>query len=396
MLSKGKLGVFTMIWNGGTHTVRQARTAAMGMVLVLAVGLAPSVQAAASLQQVQQQEQQTMADLQHAQAQYTQDLNAWSAARTHLLRVNAELQGAAQRLAQLTTELRTAEGQLQQLASQVVAAQRVVAADQAKANSGLVLLDEGGQSSFITVLMGATSFADFLTRATYLERIWRMEISYLGAAQAAKAHLQDLERQQQAVVGQLQALNRQADATVAQLRAYEAQASQAQIADHLLVAHANAIVVQLAAQKNSLEQEIRKILAALESGKVPWSVILAEIQTLARQYGISPLLVEAVVLQESGGSNTAKSSVGAEGLMQLMPGTAAGLGVSNLYDPIQNLKGGITYLLEQLQRFNGNLALALAAYNAGPYAVEKYGGIPPYAQTQNYVKSVLALYNSGR
>jgi soluble lytic murein transglycosylase-like protein len=78
--------------------------------------------------------------------------------------------------------------------------------------------------------------------------------------------------------------------------------------------------------------------------------------------------------------------------MQLMPSTAAGLGVQNPYDPIQNLEGGIKYLGQQLERFGGNVSLALAAYNAGPNAVSKYGGIPPYGETQRYVRNILKHY----
>jgi soluble lytic murein transglycosylase-like protein len=78
--------------------------------------------------------------------------------------------------------------------------------------------------------------------------------------------------------------------------------------------------------------------------------------------------------------------------MQLMPGTAAGLGVTDSYDPAQNVAGGTKYIKGLLERFNGDVRLAVAAYNAGPGAVEKYGGVPPYAETQNYVQNVLASY----
>jgi soluble lytic murein transglycosylase-like protein len=95
------------------------------------------------------------------------------------------------------------------------------------------------------------------------------------------------------------------------------------------------------------------------------------------------------VSQESGFNPTARSGAGALGLTQLMPGTASALGVTNPLDPAQSLQGGAKYLREQLDRFGGDEKLALAAYNAGPGAVQKYGGVPPYAETQNYVNSVM-------
>jgi Transglycosylase SLT domain len=110
----------------------------------------------------------------------------------------------------------------------------------------------------------------------------------------------------------------------------------------------------------------------------------------SKQYGVNPEFAMAILRQESGGNPNARSPAGAMGLMQLMPQTAAGLGVKNAFDPIQNIEGGVKYLRQQLQQFKGDERWAAAAYNAGPGAVQKYHGIPPYRETQNYVQKVMA------
>ena len=116
----------------------------------------------------------------------------------------------------------------------------------------------------------------------------------------------------------------------------------------------------------------------------------AEITAAAQRNGLDPALLAGLIKQESGFNPSAGSPAGAQGLCQLMPGTARGLGVTDLHDPAQSIEGGAKYLAQQLQTFNGDVARALAAYNAGPGAVQRYGGVPPYAETQNYVRAVQA------
>jgi soluble lytic murein transglycosylase-like protein len=129
----------------------------------------------------------------------------------------------------------------------------------------------------------------------------------------------------------------------------------------------------------------------------PWSTGNSKIDSLIRyygsQHGVDPYLIYCLMSQESGFTSGAMSPKGAQGLMQLMPGTAARYGVTNPYDVEQNIKGGTRYLKDLLRMFNGRVDLALAGYNAGEGAVMKYGNtVPPYSETRNYVRLILQRY----
>lgn len=176
-----------------------------------------------------------------------------------------------------------------------------------------------------------------------------------------------------------------------------------------------AIIKDLSHQLSALEQELMQALRHLNVGapkpkandpapkakdpcpsgphKPPGFQRYGSIVTdAARRHEVDPQLVNAVINQESGFQPNAVSKTGAIGLMQLMPDTAKSLGVKDPFNPEQNVEGGTTLLRGLLDRYHGQLDLALAAYNAGPGAVDKYGGVPPFPETQAYVRNVMETY----
>ncbi|RMF87811.1 MAG: DUF4124 domain-containing protein [Nitrospinota bacterium] len=139
----------------------------------------------------------------------------------------------------------------------------------------------------------------------------------------------------------------------------------------------------------------RKTRSSLSPSRSAVYFLKAQSDRLARKYGLDPLFVRAIITVESNFNPRAVSRAGAKGLMQLMPGTSRNYGVRNPFDPEENLEGGIRHLRDLMERFQGNLPLVLAAYNAGIDAVERYQGIPPFPETRAYVRKILHIYRRG-
>ncbi len=165
--------------------------------------------------------------------------------------------------------------------------------------------------------------------------------------------------------------------------AYESRESTKKITDDAFSA---------AVAENLKREQAAKILAEEHVKKTPEQIYFPIIVRISSKYEVDPLLVKAVIVAESGFKVNAVSHVGAQGLMQLMPRTAKAMGVKDSFNPEHNINGGVKYLKKLLDKYNGNIEIALAAYNAGSRNVRKYKGVPPYRETRKYIKKVSALH----
>ncbi len=139
-----------------------------------------------------------------------------------------------------------------------------------------------------------------------------------------------------------------------------------------------------------LREGVKSLPVGQDSASLVWMMEYAD--RYSRAHNLSPALVKAIIRAESNGNRYAISRKGAKGMMQLMPFTSRRLKVNDPFDPVENIEGGVKYIKELLGTFGGNVTHAVAAYNAGPAAVQKYGGIPPFQETRVYVKRVLNYY----
>lgn len=163
----------------------------------------------------------------------------------------------------------------------------------------------------------------------------------------------------------------------------------------------NNIEQRFAVQRNIVAPDFAEVMLQTQQKKAEpatyragASDITKMLHIAAQRHGIDPKLAMAVARTESSYMPDAVSSAGAVGVMQLMPDTAQAMGVRNIYDPRENIEGGVRYLKQMLTSFGGDVSKALAAYNAGPDAVRQYNGIPPYSETRDYVAKVLHAYNN--
>jgi len=266
------------------------------------------------------------------------------------------------------------------------------ARDHAALVSALRWTQENGVVGYLAVLLSVHSFQAFITRMTDVANLSSFELTkstQLAAEKTKLTHELALISSEQASLRSAQVATQASESALLT----ENNNRRAELSNLLSQsASIKQIEAALLKQKSSLSEQIAALEQAYTSGSLTKAQLWNDLYAIAQGYGVDPYLILAVIQQESGGNPSAKSSAGALGLMQLMPSTAAGLSVTNPLDPIQNLEGGIRDLAGLIQQYNGNIALALAAYNAGAGNVAKYGGIPPFNETQNYVKNILYLY----
>lgn len=447
----------------------------MALLAAAALGLATPIGLAyaATLQQLQQEELQAQQQLAEEQAAYNQtqasinqttaEINALNqslaSAQAQIGATQQQIQTANQNIQTTQQLLASTQNQLTQTEAELAATQAdyqkttVLLAETRQSvvqhvhllSGQLQLIEERGSVGYLDVVLGARSFADFISRMELLGQIAASaahQVQLIKAEEAAQALEQANLARETAFLGQaknsivqhqalLQAeeslLNREKLHALSLESLAEQQAqnvssnlAQRQVLMNQLQQQRDQLaqgMASLQSQINYIVSQIQSLLGQYNGGYLSrqqlFQAMLPLVTPVANTYGISPALIIAVITQESGGNANALSGAGAIGLMQIMPQTAVYIASQlklptsqidqELEQPTTNVEMGTWYLSQLLNTFNGNTELALAAYNAGPGAVQyltnhygnSFGAIEPYlpAQTQNYVPDVMSLYN---
>ena len=363
-------------------------------MLLAPVAPAPAV-AAPSLTELESELHTVHVNLVADQAKAKTLQQATDASQAQLDEVNGQIGATQQQISATQKSIVHTENEIGTWQRRLKATRAKMDAQMKGLDAVLLYTQQYGPVGFLDVLLRVASFREFVSRASQVAEIttYEREIFDRLDRYAREVH-QDLT----SLAATKAKLDRQQQTLVAQRASLAATAKQrADVLDQLHEEQSQvaAIEADLQKQGQTLWDAIEQINAELADGQLTSSQLFSLVQSISAVYGIDPLLVMAVIQEESGGNTKAISSAGAKGLMQLMPGTASELGVTDPFNPQQNVHGGIAYLAYLIKLFNGNIRYALAAYNAGPNAVKEYGGIPPYPETENYVNNIMYMYEHG-
>ena len=365
------------------------------LALLILSNAASPVHAAPSLSELESELHDVHLNLVAYTAKANQLQQAENQTQGQLNAVDAQLAATQASIAATQASIKAIRQRMAVTSRRLLATRRSLGRQQGGLDAVLLYTEQYGPLGYLAVLMHVASFGDFVTRASDVIEVASFESLLVHSlnrdANAIHRDLMRLARSQAELARQKASLEQQRAqlASVADQRRQVLATQQGEKQQELKIA------ASLQAQGQKLWDAIQQIKAELADGQVSQSQLLSIVKSIASVYGIDPLLIMAVIREESGGNTKAVSSAGAKGLMQLMPGTASELGVSDPFNPVQNVHGGIAYLSYLINLFKGNIPFALAAYNAGPNAVKAYGGIPPYPETRNYVKNIMWMYEHG-